>query len=104
MLTNNIKPPPAVPCNALPATNIFIFVDIAHRIDVAKYIPTAISRIGFRPHMSESFAQMGAEAPLARRYAPPIQAYPEAELRREQIVGRVVATIVVLRAEMKRVS
>ena len=36
-------------------------------MEVVKYIATAISKIDLRPHMSESFAQIGPEAPVARR-------------------------------------
>jgi hypothetical protein len=45
----------------------------AQRMEAPKYNPTPASRIGFRPHMSESFTHTGEAAVLAMTYAPPIQ-------------------------------
>ena len=50
--------------------------------------------MGLRPQMSEVFAQMGPEAALARRYAPPIQVYPAADFRSREMVGAAVDTMV----------
>lgn len=46
---------------------------VAQTTEDAKKIAKAASTIGLRPHMSESFAQMGPEDALARRKAAPIQ-------------------------------
>lgn len=73
-------------------------------MELAPNIATATSNMGLRPHMSEILAQTGAPAALANRYAPPIQRYPEAECRSDEIVGIAVATIVVSSAAMKRDS
>jgi hypothetical protein len=44
--------------------------------------------------MSDVLAQMGPEAALARRYAPPIQVYPAADFRSREMVGAAVETMV----------
>jgi len=53
--------------------NIFMLVDIAHIMLLAKYIATAVSKIGFRPQMSDNLTHTGAAAPLARMNAPATQ-------------------------------
>ena len=47
------------------AMSIPMLLETAHMMELAKYRATAISRIGFRPHMSESFAQIGTTAVVA---------------------------------------
>jgi len=81
-----------------------MLLETAHMMELAKYRATAISRIGFRPHMSESFAHIGTTAVVAMTYEAPIHEYPDAEWRSEHIVGIAVATMVVFRAAMKRVD
>lgn len=78
--------------------------DVAQMMELAKYRATAIRRMGLRPHMSESFAQIGTTAVVAMTYEAPIQEYPDAERRSEHMVGIAVATIVVFRAAMNRVD
>lgn len=56
--------------------------------------PTAASSKGLRPQISLHFAQVGPVAAVASRYAPPIQAYPEAERKSEVIVGIAIETMV----------
>ncbi len=76
----------------------------AQTIELIKYKATTVMRIGFRPQISDSLAQIGAAVALARRYAPPIHEYPEAECRSEEIVGMAVATMVWFREARKRVD
>lgn len=64
------KPPPATPCKARPTMRILIIVAVAHKIEVRKKRPIAKSKRGFRPQISESLAQIHADAAFARRYAP----------------------------------
>lgn len=71
--TNKISPPPAIPWKALPTINAIMVFAVAQTTEDAKKIAKAASTIGLRPHMSESFAQMGPEDALARRKAAPIQ-------------------------------
>ena len=101
ILTSWISPPAAVPCNALATIKISMLFDNAHMMELPPKIATATSNMSFRPHMSEILAQTGAPAALAKRYAPPIQRYPEAECRSDEMVGIAVATIVVSSAAMK---
>jgi hypothetical protein len=77
---------------------------VAHTAELAKNKASAASMMSLRPQISESFAHMGPDAALARRYAPPIHVYPAALLRSRDIVGAAVATIVASRAETKRES
>jgi hypothetical protein len=44
-----------------------MLVDVAQMMEVTKYIPTAESKMGLRPHMSESLAHTGAAAAFASR-------------------------------------
>ena len=104
MWTSVVKPPPDTPWRVRPTISMPMLLETAHTMELAKYKPTAMSRIGFRPHMSENFAQMGTTAVVAMTYEAPIQEYPDAEWRSEQIVGIAVATMVVFRAAMKRVD
>lgn len=46
---------------------------LAHTAELAKKTASAVSTIGRRPHMSDNLAQMGPEAALASKKAPPIQ-------------------------------
>lgn len=50
--------------------------------------------MGFRPQMSDSFAQIGAAAAFARRYAPPIHMKPKELWSRLEMVGIAVAMMV----------
>jgi hypothetical protein len=54
--------------------------------------------------MSDNFAQIGAAAALASRYAPPIQTNPDELCRADEMVGMAVAMMVWSRAAMKRES
>lgn len=73
ILVSWINPPPAIPCNALPAINMPISTAVAQMIELTKNHATAANSIGFRPQMSDNFATIGDAAALANRYAPPIQ-------------------------------
>lgn len=53
--------------------SIFMLLETAQMIDVTKYVPTAATRIGFRPQMSDNFAHTIAAAAFAKRYAPPLR-------------------------------
>ena len=53
--------------------SIAILLERAHMMELPKYRATPIKRIGFLPHMSESFAQIGLQALLAMTYEAPIQ-------------------------------
>lgn len=50
-----------------------MLLETAHKMELAKYRATAISKIGFRPHMSESFAHIETTAVVAMTYEAPIQ-------------------------------
>lgn len=65
--TSKIKPPPAMPWNALPTINAIIVLAVAQTIEAAKKIANAASTMGFRPQISDNLAQMGPEAALASR-------------------------------------
>lgn len=65
---------------------------------------TPINKMGFLPQMSDTLAQIGLQALEAITYAAPIQAYPAAESKSEQIVGTAVAIMVMLSAPIKRVA
>ena len=54
--------------------------------------------------MSDNLAQMDTTAVAAMTYEAPIHEYPAADWRSEHMVGIAVATIVVFKAEMKRVD
>ena len=115
-----IPPPPSPPiCNHtrfsrgnmlrwqrtnLATMSISILCERAQTIELRKYNATAVKRIGFRPQMSESLTQIGAAVAFARRYAPPIHEYPEAEWRSDEIVGIAVAMIVWFRDARKSVD
>jgi hypothetical protein len=62
-----------------PEINLPVLVAEAHIAEPTKNVATATRRIIFLPQMSESFAQTGVAAALARRYADPIQVYAVAE-------------------------
>lgn len=102
--TKRIRPPPAAPWKARPMINASIVFAVAHTADDAKKTASASNMISLRPKMSESFAQIGPEAALPRRKAPPIHVYPAAEWRSWDIVGAAVATIVASKAATKRES
>jgi len=74
--------------------SIFILTAKAHSMELQKNSATAARRIGLRPQISESLAHIGPAAALARRYAPPIHTYPEADFSSEAIVGIAVAMMV----------
>lgn len=67
IFTSCSNPPPAVPCKARPTININILLARAHITELAANHVTAARRMGFRPQMSDSLAQSGAPAALARR-------------------------------------
>jgi hypothetical protein len=71
---------------------------VAHTAELAKNIASATKTMGLRPQISEIVAQIGPDAALAKRNAPPIQVYPAAELRSREMVGAAVETIVASRA------
>lgn len=73
IVTNCIRPPPAVPCSARAAINIGILMLTAAIMLATVKIPSAAKRAGLRPQMSLHLAQMGPAAALASEYAPPIQ-------------------------------
>lgn len=50
-----------------------IVLAVAHTAELTKNIASAANTIGRRPQMSDSFDQMGPEAALANKKAPPIQ-------------------------------
>jgi len=81
-----------------------MLVESAHKMELAKYKATAISRSGFRPHISESFAHTETTAVVAMTYEAPIQEYPDAARNSEHMVGIAVATMVVFSAMMKSVA
>lgn len=66
-VTNCIRPPPAVPCSALPAISIGILVLSAASILEAANTPTAIRSTGLRPQISLHFAQIGPVDAFATR-------------------------------------
>jgi hypothetical protein len=79
MFTKIISPPAAAPWTALPAINIPILLLTAHtKLPIAN-TATAASNTGFRPQISDNFAQIGPAAALDSRYADPTHVYPEAE-------------------------
>jgi hypothetical protein len=53
--------------------NSCIVFAVAQTAELAKKIASAANMIGFRPQMSDNLAQIGPDAALASRYAPPIQ-------------------------------
>jgi len=67
MKTNWINPPAAVPCKVLPTIKVVMFLLSAAMIELPKNSAAANNRSGFRPQISENFAQRGAEAALASR-------------------------------------
>lgn len=71
--TSRIDPPPANPCSARPPINTAMVRAAAHKAELAKKMAQQTSMMILRPQISESLAQMGPLAALARRYAPPIQ-------------------------------
>ena len=73
MLISEVKPPPDTPWRLRLTMSMPMLLETAHMMELAKYRATAISRIGFRPHMSESFAHMGTTAVVAMTYEAPIQ-------------------------------
>lgn len=72
IITRGFSPPLAVPCSDRPTMSIFILVDRAQRIELAKKKATATRSISFLPQMSDNFAQIGAAEVFANKYAPPI--------------------------------
>ena len=73
MLIREIKPPPDTPWRVRPTMSLLMLLETAHMIELAKYRATVISRIGFRPHMSDYFAHIGMTAVVAMKYEAPIQ-------------------------------
>lgn len=73
MMVKTINPPPAVPCKALPTINIFMVLASAQMMELPKKNATADKMMNFRPQMSDTLAQIGPAAALAREYADMIQ-------------------------------
>jgi hypothetical protein len=82
--------------------SILILIAKAQSIELQKNNATEVSMIGLRPKISESLAHIGPAAAFAKRYAPPIHTYPEADFSSETIVGTAVAMMVWSSAAMKR--
>jgi hypothetical protein len=53
--------------------SISMLLEAAQTMELAKYKTTAVSRMGFRPQISESLAHTGTVAVVAMTYEPPIQ-------------------------------
>lgn len=81
-----------------PAINLPVLIDDAHIAEPTKNVATPARRIILRPQISDSFAQTGVAAALARRYADPIQVYAVAEWSSLIMVGVAVVAIVKSRA------
>lgn len=73
MLIREVKPPPDMPWRVRLTMSMLMVLETAQMMELAKYRATAVSRIGFRPHMSESFAHIGTTAVVAMTYEAPIQ-------------------------------
>ena len=67
MIDNSTRPPPATPCNALPAMSIGILVLSAASILAAANNLTAVRSTSLRPQISLHFAHIGPVAALASR-------------------------------------
>ena len=67
MKTRGMRPPLAEPCSVRPTISIFILVDRAHKIELAKKKAVALSIIGFLPQISDNFAQIGAVTVFANK-------------------------------------
>lgn len=104
ILTSTIRLPAAVPWPALPPTSRATLLEVSHTAEPMKKVAMAPSSTGFLPQISDSFADTGAAAALASKYADPIQIYPAAECRSLAIVGIPVVAIEKPRASRKRVS
>jgi len=72
-----------------------MFLDRAATKDPTKKTTFAVMRIGFRPNMSETLAQIGVELAAPSRYAEPIQVKPAADPKCSEMVGNAVVIIVV---------
>lgn len=94
MLTRTTRPPPPMPCIALAAISIPMLVDRAATSEPMQKTALAISRIGLRPQTSDILPHIGVEAEFPRRYAEPIQVYPEAEWKCSAMVGTAVVMMV----------
>ena len=81
--------------------SILILIDSAQIVELQKNNATAASKIGLRPQISDSLAHIGPAAEFARRYAPPIHTYPDADPSSDTIVGTAVAMMVASRAATK---
>ena len=79
--TNKMRPPPAAPWNARPMISDSIVFAVAHTTEIAKKMASANRMISLRPKISESLAQIGPDAALPSKKAPPIHVYPAAEFR-----------------------
>ena len=73
MWIKEVNPPPDTPWRVRLTMSMPILLETAQTMELAKYRATAVSRINFRPHMSESFAQIGTTAVVAITYEAPIQ-------------------------------
>jgi hypothetical protein len=94
ILTSWIRPPPAVPCRALPAINVCICWLKAQMMELPKKSAAAPKIIGLRPQISENLAQMGAADALASRYAAMAHVDTAEDFKSAAIVGTAVAIIV----------
>ena len=67
ILAKTIRPPPPKPCMTLPAISILILMLSAAINDPTKNEMLASKMMGFRPHMSLNFPQVGVDAAAVRR-------------------------------------
>ena len=72
ILTKVSNTPQAAPCNARPAMSMPILIEVAQTVELRKKKATAARSTGFRPQISDTLAQMGDEAAVARASAEPI--------------------------------
>lgn len=94
IFTRLTNPPPPIPWIARAEISIPMLEDVAAMRDPAKNTTFAASKIGFRPKISDTFAQIGAADAEPSIYAEPIHVYPFVELKWLEIVGRAVAMMV----------
>jgi hypothetical protein len=103
-LTRTMIPPAPAPCTARPAINMAIFLAAAQTAELMANTTIAARRVGLRPHMSDSLAQMGDETADVRRYAAPIHVKPAEEAKAWEMLGKAVVTTEKSRADRKSVS
>jgi hypothetical protein len=69
--TNRMNPPPAAPWNARPTIKARIVSAAADAAELAKNSASVTRIMSFRPHISESLAQIGPATAFMMRYAAP---------------------------------